>query len=176
VAKWRQNFISRIIERILVVAFLALLRWKGFWHHEFLRFILRAKRTVRLYVDWPAKRSPLLENISVIGVRIQKNSIVFYTFRRPMELQSLPAFDLPGVKKTVVNYLAVVFSWLLLGVYAFVLVDMTLPVLSGAFRLMPQETDGLNTVAVDANIQLVRYPPFILFTTDHHAAVVSEVE
>jgi hypothetical protein len=147
VAKWRNTFFSRLFARILIIGFLSLLRWNGFWHHEFLRFVLRAKRTVRVYVEWPAKKSPLLENISVIGVRIQKKSVVFYTFRRPMEMQSPPAFDLQGEgareKNIAANSLAVVFSWLLLGVYAFVLVDVTLPVLSGAFQLMPQETGGL---------------------------------
>jgi hypothetical protein len=110
--------------------------------------VLREKRTVRLYVEWPRKKSTLLGNISVIGVRVQKNSVVFYTFRRSAETQNGFGMSLPGgygeTAPTAMGRIAVVFSWILLGAYAFVLVHVTLPVLGGAFRLMPQDATALH--------------------------------
>jgi len=148
VEKWNNPYLRRFLERILISLLYMTLRWQGSWRYETLRFVLRVERTIRLYVEWPEKKSPLLGNISVIGTRIQKNSVVFYTFRRSAEAQNgfemtLPAScDEPVL--TAMSRIAVVFSWLLLGIYAFVLVHVTLPVLSGAFRLMPQDATALH--------------------------------
>jgi len=142
VKKWRDSHIKRILENVVIGCACAILRWKGAWRIASLRFVLRADRTIRLYVEWPEKRSTLLGNISVIGVRIQQNSVVFYTFRRSAELQRGIGIPLSNryeeSQTTAMGKVAVVFSWLLLGAYAFVLVHVTLPVLGGAFKLMPQ--------------------------------------
>ncbi len=148
VEKWGASFLKRFTERVLVRLIYAVLWWNGSWRHESLRFVLRVKRTIRLYVEWPEKRSPLLGNISVIGARIQRNSVVFFTFRRSGDSQSHFGMALPGGYgepiPTALSRIAVVFSWILLGAYAFVLVHVTLPVLSGAFRLMPQDATALH--------------------------------
>lgn len=142
VNKWRNSHIKLILESLLIGFVYATLRWKGGWRTESLRFVLRADRTIRLYVEWKEKRSPLLGNLSVIGVRIRPDSVVFYTFRRSAELQSGIGSALSNryaeSQTTAMGKVAVVFSWLLLGAYAFVLVHVTLPVLGGAFKLMPQ--------------------------------------
>ena len=141
--KWRGKFTQDLVQWVLVRSVYLLLRWNGSWRHESRRFVLRTDHTIRLYVEWPEKRSPLLGNISVIGARIRKNSIVFYTFRRFADAKRELGMALPdkaaATKPTAFARVAVVFSWLLLGAYAFVLVHVTLPVLSGAFRLMPQD-------------------------------------
>ena len=140
---WRGQLYQGLVQWFLLRLVVLLLRWNGSWRHESLRFVLRTDRTIRLYVEWPEKRSPLLANISVIGARIKKNSIVFYTFRRYVDAKRELGIALPDeaatTKSTAFARVAVVFSWLLLGAYAFVLVHVTLPVLSGAFRLMPQD-------------------------------------
>jgi hypothetical protein len=143
---WRGLFYQRVLSKIFIWLLYMLLRWNGSWRHESLRFVLRVNRTIRLYVEWPEKKSPLLGNISVIGARIRKNSVVFYTFRRVAESKRDLNIALPGSvtdsKPSAFSRVAVLFSWLLLGAYAFVLVHVTLPVLSGAFRLMPQDAKG----------------------------------
>ena len=144
--KWDNPYLRGFLEYIFIWIVYAALRWKGSWRHESLRFVLRVERTIRLYVEWLEKRSPLLGNISVIGARIQKNKVIFYTFRRSAELQHDLGFVLSGgydqTHPTVLSQVTVLFSWILLGVYAFVLVHVTLPVLSGAFQLMPQDATG----------------------------------
>ena len=148
VKKCANQYLRRFLERILISLLYAILHWKGSWRQEALRFVLRVKRTIRLYVEWPEKKSPLLGNISVIGARIQKNSVVFYTFRRSLEPQQGCGMVLSeGYEETIptaMGRVAVVFSWILLGVYAFVLVHVTLPVLGGAFQLMPQDATALH--------------------------------
>ena len=143
VEKCHNPYLRRSLEYVLIWILYALLRWNGSWRHESLRFVLRVKRTIRLYVEWPEKKSPLLGNISVIGANIQKNSVIFYTFRRSTEPQRDFGLSLSGgydePHPTALSRLAVLFSWILLGTYAFVLVHVTLPVLSGAFQLMPQD-------------------------------------
>jgi hypothetical protein len=140
--KWRGKFYQGIVQWFLLQSVYFLLRWNGSWRRDSLRFVLRTGRTVRLYVEWPEKRSPLLGNISVIGARIRKNSIVFYTFRRFTDAKRELGMALPdkaAAAPTAFARVAVIFSWFLLGIYAFVLVHVTLPVLGGAFRLMPQD-------------------------------------
>lgn len=143
VDKYKNPYIRSVLGKITTWFLYAMLRWNGSWRHESLRFVLRVERTIRLYVEWPEKKSPLLGNISVIGVRIQKKSIVFYTFRRSAEQQSDFGIALRGgydeTHPTASSRIAVIFSWVLLGAYAFVLVHVTLPVLGGAFQLMPQD-------------------------------------
>ena len=140
---WQEKLYQGLLQRLILRLAYFLLRWNGAWRHESLRFVLRTKRTIRLYVEWPEKRSPLFGNISVIGARIRKNSIVFYTFRRFSDEKrelGMPLTDESATaKSTAFARVTVVFSWLLLGTYAFVLVHVTLPVLGGAFRLMPQD-------------------------------------
>ena len=140
---WRGAFYQKALEKFLIWLLYMLLRWNGAWRHASLRFVLRTNRTIRLYVEWPEKKSPLLGNISVIGARIRKDSVVFYTFRRFAETKRDIGISLPGsgttAKPSAFSQIAVVFSWILLGAYAFVLVHVTLPVLSGAFQLMPQD-------------------------------------
>ena len=148
VEKWRNRYLRYSLEFVLTRLIYAILWWKGSWAYESLQFVLRVKRTIRLYVDWPEKQSPLLGNISVLGIRVQKDSVIFYTFRRPAEQQSGFGLSMSGgngeVHPSAWSRLAVVFSWILLGAYAFVLVHVTLPVLSGAFKLIPQDATGLH--------------------------------
>ena len=143
VEKFKNPYIRSVLEKTAIWFLYMMLRWNGSWRHESLRFVLRVERTIRLYVEWPEKKSPLLGNISVIGVRIQKKSLIFYTFRRSAEQQSDIGNSLRGgyevTQPTASSRIAVLFSWVLLGAYAFVLVHVTLPVLGGAFQLMPQD-------------------------------------
>jgi hypothetical protein len=142
VEKMRDILPGNALERILIFLIYTALQWNGSWQDQAFRFVLRAAQTVRLYIEWPPKKSPLIGHISVIGARIRKNKIVFYTFRRSSEMEA--GFDLLLPDKysephpTTLSRIAVLFSWILLGAYAFVLVHVTLPVLSGAFQLMPQ--------------------------------------
>lgn len=54
------------------------------------------------------------------------------------------AEDYPAKDQTFWNRLVVLISWILLGAYAFVLIHVTLPVLDGAFRLMPQSATAVH--------------------------------
>lgn len=142
----RQSPTRKLIEYLLTKAVNVWLQWQGVWSHESLRFVSRTQQILRLYVEWPLKQSPLLKNISVIGTHIDNGRILLYIFRRPPEGQSLKSLELSATgvaadRSRVAAQLTVVFSWLLLGAYAFVLIHVTLPVLGGAFRLMPQTVD-----------------------------------
>lgn len=146
--KWRNTYVRRFMQGLCAGFVYTVLHWNGSWRMENLRFVLRGERKIRLYVEWPEKKSPLLGNISVIGMRIKQNSLVFFTFRRSAE----PRDDFrmafsggdPGRHSTALSRVAVMFSWILLGAYAFVLVHVTLPVLGGAFQLMPQGATALH--------------------------------
>jgi hypothetical protein len=142
VEKMRGMLLGNALQRILIFFIYTALRWNGSWQDQAFRFVLRTTRTVRIYIEWPEKKSPLIGHISVIGARIRENVIVFYTFRRSSEMETGFNLLLPDKYSephpTALSRIAVLFSWILLGAYAFVLVHVTLPVLSGAFQLMPQ--------------------------------------
>ena len=145
--KLRKSFFKNSVERAFAYIVHNWLHWKGVWRHASLRIVPRANKTMRLYVEWTAKQSPLLKNISVIGTRIQTNSILFYVFRKPLESPEISPIGLHGSEadgssSQVMAQLTVAFSWLLLGAYAFVLIHVTFPVLGGAFRIMPQSADS----------------------------------
>ena len=143
------GFFFRNVEKFFVLFASLILRWKGSWRYESMSFAFPVDDIIRLYVDLLPERSPLFGNISVIGARIDKGSIIFYTFRRQVLIDDRVSLSaaLPGagnVRPTAWNRLAVLVSWILLGAYAFVLVHVTLPVLDGAFRLMPQGSSELH--------------------------------
>lgn len=147
VMRMRKSFFKKSVECAFAYVVHTWLQWKGVWRHEALRIVPRANKTLRLYVEWTAKQSPLLKNISVIGTRIQPDSILLYIFRKPLENLPIPAIgmhdeELPDPGSQVLARIAVAVSWLLLGAYAFVLIHVTLPVLGGAFRVMPQSADS----------------------------------
>lgn len=137
----RWQILQRIFGHLLLTVLYQTVRWNGAWRYGNFRFVVPVGRTLRLYYEGPVTKSPLLSSINVIGVRLETNSVVFYTFRRPA-WQSEHRPEGIGLEEaqasTAWNRLTVVISWLVLGAYAFVLVHVTLPVLDGAFRLMPQ--------------------------------------
>jgi hypothetical protein len=146
VGKMRDSFLRKPLEYVVAYVIFTWFRWKGMWQNESLRIVPRASKTMRLYVEWTTKQSLLLKNISVIGTKIENNSILFYVFRNTKEKHKLSTIDLHAGEvacpnSRIMSQLAVVFSWLLLGAYAFVLIHVTFPVLGGAFRVMPQSAD-----------------------------------
>ncbi len=146
--RFQGGFLIRFFERVAIGFVYLCLRWNGSWRNETMRFVVPSDRMIRLYIDWTDAKSPLIDNINVIGVQIQCDSVVFYTFRRPVTSLAAHSVVLADVRpvngSTFWNRLAVLLSWLLLGAYAFVLIHVTLPVLNGAFRLMPQDAKAVH--------------------------------
>lgn len=138
----------RIGERILRGFLFLALRWQGTWRYQALSFLSPVDRMIRVYIEWPQNRSPILENVNVIGVQTYKAGLILNTFRRPVtaDAKHFISNQDPAAEKerSVWNRLEVLFSWLLLGAYAFVLIHVTLPVLDGAFRLMPQDAKAVH--------------------------------
>lgn len=174
VEKWRNRYLRCFLEFALTRLIYAILWWKGSWAYESLRFVLRVKRTIVSILTGRRSSLPLLGNISVLGVRVQKESVIFTRFadRRNCKADSLLhiRWKRGSVTPSAWSRIAVVFSWILLGAYAFVLVHVTLPVLSGAFKLIPQDASGLHiwvlTQIYNLCVMLLSY-----FFTNYHAAL-----
>lgn len=142
------SLLWRIGEYLALSLVFMVLRWQGTWRYQSLSFVSPVDRILRVYVEWPQNRSLLLENVNVIGVQTYIGGLLLNTFRRPAVAGTNHFITVKqheqGKRRSFWNRLEILFSWLLLGAYAFVLIHVTLPVLDGAFRLMPQDTKALH--------------------------------
>ena len=82
VGKMRNSILRKPVEYTVSYFLVTWFRWKGMCENESMRIVPRTNKIARLYVEWTSRQSPLLKNISVIGTKIENNSILFYIFRK----------------------------------------------------------------------------------------------
>ena len=134
----RLPFFTFLAEYLLLQMVLLFVRLFGPLHEGRLAILVKDFDIVRIYFQHDAA-SDRLTHVTVVGAKTQPGRIVFFTHRTP--LISLVEPDGRPASRFEQGKLAQILKWAILGLYSFMLVHITFPVLDGAFQLTQGTSD-----------------------------------